>query len=73
MQAHIPELYIAGVYIHQTDVWVGEFAATSTELINYGMEAELDDLESILVSDMIYAQQVYEDWWNRISLSKPSL
>lgn len=69
-QAHKPELYIAGVYIRQTDVWLGEFEATSLELMGYGTEAGLDDLELLLVSDMIVAQQVYENWWINVSLSR---
>lgn len=63
---HKPSHYIAGVYIHQTKVWVGEFEATTEELIGYGIDAGLSDPESILVSDMIHAQATYEEWWDRV-------
>jgi hypothetical protein len=63
---HVPDYYIAGVYIYQTDVWVGEFYATENELIGYGIEADLDGPEMVLVSDMIECINVYQDWWNRV-------
>lgn len=64
---HLPDYYIAGVYIDQHDVWVGDFYATEYELIGYGIDAELEGAEMLLVTDMIDCINVYQDWWSRIS------
>lgn len=67
---HIPNYYIAGIYIHSEDTWVGEFAATNDKLVNYGLQADLNELEMILVSDMVEAQEVYQNWWENIRREK---
>lgn len=69
-QPHIPNYYIAGIYIHREDAWVGEFAATNDELVDYGLQADLNELEMILVSDMVEAQEVYQNWWENVRREK---
>jgi len=61
---HKPAMYVCGIYIYQTNVWCGEFEATTEELINYGNEA-LDGPEFLLVENMVNTTLIYEDWWSR--------
>lgn len=69
-EPHHPEHYIAGVYIPQTKVWVGEFEATTHELVNYATHELIGDAELELISMMIESQTVYEEWWTRMQYSK---
>ena len=63
---HIPSHYVGGAYIKQTEVWLGEFIATSNELYEYA----INDVQSVeeydMVTTMVIAQQVYELWWDRV-------
>jgi hypothetical protein len=65
-QRHVPELYIAGIYIHQTQVWCGEFAASVEELFDYAEHDVRTVEEYTVVLDMVQAQQVYAMWWDQV-------
>lgn len=64
--AHIPSVYIGGVYIKQTDVWLGDFSASQDELMNYSEYGVKTIQEFDIVITMAIAQYEYEAWWNRI-------
>lgn len=66
---HMPRYYICGVFVPQKQEWIGKFAATAEELMEYGCEADLNGREFELVDRMIYTQEVYEDWWFKIRRS----
>lgn len=70
MEAHKPELYIAGVYIPQTKQWVGDFHATMSELVSYAERDCMTIAEFDLITLMVLAQQEYEDWWYRVQQQK---
>lgn len=65
-QRHAPDFYIAGIYIHQTNVWCGEFAASIDELFDYAQNDVRSVEEYTIVLDMVQAQQVYSLWWDRV-------
>lgn len=62
---HMPRYYICGVFVPQEQDWIGKFAATGEELMEYGYAAGLDGREFSLVYHMIETQAIYEDWWYR--------
>lgn len=69
-QKHQPELYIAGIYIHQKNEWRGKFAVTVDELFNYA-EYDVKTVEEYtVVLDMVQAQQVYAMWWDSVRQKK---
>jgi len=70
MESHRPDLYIGGVYIPQTDVWCGEFGASSRELMRYA-ENDVTTIEEYdLILCMVMAQQTYMMWWERTLANK---
>lgn len=62
---HIPRYYIGGVYIPQHDVWIGEFAATTEDLISFSSHELIGYPELELLECMMDTQQIYENWWRR--------
>jgi len=64
---HIPKFYVAGVFSHATETWMGEFIATSQELFEFGCNPNLDDAQAEVVGMMVECQQVYEEWWIRMT------
>ena len=64
--AHIPQYYVGGVYIRETDVWLGEFHATCEELMHYSENHARTIAEFELVTSMAIAQFEYETWWDRV-------
>lgn len=68
-EPHRPNKYIAGAYINQTDVWVGDFELTSHELYEY-VEHDVKTVEEYgMLINMIVAQQVYAMWWDEVRFS----
>ena len=66
---HQPDKYIAGAYINQTGVWLGDFELTSYELYDY-VENDVKTVEEYgMLINMIVAQQVYSMWWDEVRLS----
>ena len=63
---HTPRYYICGVFVPQKQEWIGQFAATAEDLMEYGNEAGLNGREFDLIYNMITTQGVYEDWWESI-------
>lgn len=64
--AHQPDYYIAGICIK--DQWIGEFHATTEDLMEYAITSEgIGEPEMLLIDDMIEAQLVYKQWWERVS------
>lgn len=71
---HKPNMYIAGVLTREEDPytgevkeqWIGEFHATSTELLQYALKDGMGELEMLLIDDMIEAALVYEKWWKKV-------
>ena len=61
---HLPEHWVAGIY--KEDEWVGEFYATSEELLVWCEDEHQDELVVQLVLDLCESQLVYEEWWNKI-------
>jgi hypothetical protein len=70
VKAHQPHLYIGGVYIQQTNVWLGEFDATRNELLDYSETDVRTVQEFEIVISMAVAQYEYEAWWNRTQNGK---
>jgi hypothetical protein len=64
--SHLPSYYVAGVFSHSTEQWVGEFIATSTELYEFGCSPNIDEAQADVIGLMIDTQQVYEEWWERL-------
>lgn len=62
---HIPSYYVAGVFSHISQTWVGDFIATSEELFEFGSNLNIDDAQAECIGMMIESQQVYEEWWIR--------
>lgn len=62
---HYPDFYVCGVYIHRHDIWVGEFMATSEELIGFTDYDDFGDAELQLIETMVETKLVYKDWWER--------
>ena len=62
---HVPDKYVAGVFVQKYGQWVGEFEMSSTEMFEF-METGRTDAECILLIDMIATQQVYEEWWFKL-------
>jgi hypothetical protein len=63
--AHLPKHWVAGIY--KEEEWVGEFYATSEELLVWCEEAHQDELVVQLVLDLCEAQLVYEEWWEKLN------
>ena len=67
---HIPSYYVAGVFSHLQEEWIGDFIATSNELLEFGTSPNIDDPQAEIIGMMIDCQQVYEEWWIRTSRKK---
>lgn len=67
MIGHMPQFYIGGVYIHETEEWGGNFLATSEEIMGF-MDTSVSTVEAYdACVCMITAQNVYELWWSRVT------
>lgn len=64
-EPHHPDRYVAGVFVHKYEQWVGDFEMTSNEMFEF-METGRTDAECVVIIDMITCQQVYADWWDRV-------
>jgi hypothetical protein len=64
MIPHLPNHWTAGIL--KEDEWVGEFYATPQELLVWCEEEYQDEAVVSLVLDLCEAQQVYEEWWERM-------
>lgn len=71
MEAHKPNRYVCGVYIRQTEVWLGEFEASGKELYDYALNDVQTVEEYEMVINMCITQQIYEQWWERLKASIP--
>lgn len=67
MLAHKPEFYVAGAFVHQKQIWLGDFEATAWELFAYAENDVKTVEEYTMVLDMLSTQQIYESWWDRTS------
>lgn len=65
-EAHRPTNYVAGAFIHQKEMWIGEFEATAHELYAYAENDVRTVEEYAMLLDMIHAQQVYMMWWDSV-------
>ena len=61
---HLPNHWVAGIC--KEEEWVGEFYATSDELLQWCEDEMHDELVVLLVLDLCEAQKVYEEWWESL-------
>jgi hypothetical protein len=68
-EVHKPSYYVSGVWVEDFEEWRGDFHATSGELFMYA-EHDVETVEEYeLLVNMIYAQQVYMMWWDKMKNS----
>ena len=63
---HKPRFYIAGCYIPEKEIWLGDFYATQQELLDYTENDVKTVQEFELLMNMAIAQFEYEVWWEGI-------